>query len=45
VAPDERIGQVLAAEGSLEAKCRKLVDLAREMGGPDNITAVILKAA
>ena len=45
VAPDERIGQVLAADGSLEAKCRKLVDLARELGGPDNITAVILQAA
>jgi protein phosphatase len=45
VAPDERIQAVLAAEGSLEAKCRKLVDLAREMGGPDNITAVILQAA
>jgi len=45
VAPGERIGQVLAADGSLEAKCRKLVDLARELGGPDNITAVILQAA
>ncbi len=45
VAPDERIGEVLAASGSLEAKCQKLVELARELGGPDNITAVILKAA
>jgi protein phosphatase len=45
VAPDERICEVLAAGGSLEAKCQKLVALAREMGGPDNITAVILKAA
>ena len=45
VAPDERIGAVLAAGGSLEAKCQKLVELAKEMGGPDNITAVILKAA
>ncbi len=45
VAPDERISEVLAADGSLEAKCRKLIELAREMGGPDNITAVILQAA
>lgn len=45
VAPDERIGAVLAAEGSLQAKCQKLIELARELGGPDNITAVILKAA
>jgi protein phosphatase len=45
VAPDERIGAVLAIDGSLEAKCRKLIELARELGGPDNITAVILQAA
>ncbi len=45
VAPDERIEAVLAADGSLEAKCQKLIELAREMGGPDNITAVILQAA
>jgi PPM family protein phosphatase len=45
VAPDERIGAVLGADGSLEAKCQKLIELAREMGGPDNITAVILQAA
>jgi len=43
VAPDERIGEVLASSDSLEAKCRKLIELARELGGPDNITAVILK--
>jgi PPM family protein phosphatase len=45
VAPDERIGAVLAEDGPLEAKCKKLVELAKELGGPDNITAVILKAA
>jgi protein phosphatase len=45
VAPDERIGEVLAGNGSLEAKCQKLVALAREFGGPDNITAVLLKAS
>lgn len=45
VAPDERIEAVLAADDSLEAKCQKLIELAREFGGPDNITAVLLKAA
>jgi PPM family protein phosphatase len=45
VAPDESIGKVLAADDSLETKCQKLVALAREFGGPDNITAVLLKAA
>jgi serine/threonine protein phosphatase PrpC len=43
VAPEERIGEVLAAGDSLEAKCQKLIALAREFGGPDNITAVLLK--
>ena len=45
VAPDERISEVLAGKGSLEAKCQKLVALAREFGGPDNITAVLLQAS
>jgi serine/threonine protein phosphatase PrpC len=45
VAPEERIGAVLAGGDSLEAKCQKLVALAREYGGPDNITAVLLKAS
>jgi len=45
VAPDERIGKVLAGDDSLETKCQSLVALAREFGGPDNITAVLLKAA
>lgn len=43
VAPDEEIGHILAAGGSLQALCQKLVELARSHGGPDNITAVLLK--
>ena len=43
VAPEERIGQVLGGDDSLETKCRKLITLARDFGGPDNITAVLLK--
>ena len=43
VTPDEEIGDILSAGGSLEALCRKLVAQARAHGGPDNITAVLLK--
>ena len=43
VAPEERIGLVLGTDDSLEAKSQKLIALAREFGGPDNITAVLLK--
>jgi serine/threonine protein phosphatase PrpC len=45
VAPDERIAEVLSGKDMLEIKCKKLIDLAREFGGPDNITAVLLKTA
>lgn len=43
VEPDV-IAQALAGNGSLESKCQKLVDAARAAGGPDNITAVLLRA-
>ena len=43
VTPDEEIGGILSTGGSLEALCRKLVEQARAHGGPDNITAVLLK--
>ena len=45
VTPEEEIGMILGADGSLEAKCRNLIELARSHGGPDNITAVLLRAA
>lgn len=38
------IAGALAGNGSLESKCRKLVDAAKQAGGPDNITAVLLRA-
>ena len=38
---DEEIGEVVHSQ-SLEEACRRLVDLARERGGPDNITVVLL---
>jgi protein phosphatase len=34
-----------SSDGSLEEKCQKLIQAARESGGPDNITVVLLKAA
>jgi protein phosphatase len=44
VAPDEEIAKVLAGDGSLETMANDLVELARSRGGPDNITAVLLRA-
>jgi protein phosphatase len=38
------IAQNLAGNGSLESKCRRLIEAAREAGGPDNITALLLQA-
>lgn len=38
------IAYALAGNGSLEAKCRALIDAAKEAGGPDNITVVLLRA-
>jgi serine/threonine protein phosphatase PrpC len=37
------IQQELSGNGTLEAKCRRLIDAAKAAGGPDNITAVLLK--
>jgi protein phosphatase len=44
VVPAEAIGEILAGPYGLEAKCRMLIDAAREAGGPDNITVVLLQA-
>jgi len=40
-APD--IAGVLDSAGVLEDKCRKLIDLAKDKGGPDNITVVLFR--
>ncbi|HEY1760304.1 MAG TPA: Stp1/IreP family PP2C-type Ser/Thr phosphatase [Bryobacteraceae bacterium] len=45
VAQEEELRNVLAGNGSLEAKCNALIAAARDRGGPDNITAVLLKAS
>ena len=43
VAPEAEIARILSAEDSLETMANNLVAAARAHGGPDNITAVLLK--
>jgi protein phosphatase len=43
VVPIESISEGLRSEQSLAAKCHYLVEQARQAGGPDNITAVMLR--
>jgi len=38
------IEETLASGDTLESKCRRLIDAAKKAGGPDNITAVLLRA-
>jgi protein phosphatase len=38
------IAGALAGNGNLESKCRRLIDAAKQAGGPDNITVVLLRA-
>jgi protein phosphatase len=48
VVEEQRIVSILRGDDplqTLEAKCRELIDAARGAGGPDNITAVLLRAA
>ena len=45
VLSDEELKKALSSPGSLEAKSKDLIALARSRGGPDNITAVLLRAA
>jgi protein phosphatase len=40
----ETIGEILAGTENIEGKCRQLIAAAREAGGPDNITVVLLQA-
>jgi serine/threonine protein phosphatase PrpC len=43
VISDQTIAGVLASDGELEVKAKKLIELARAAGGPDNITTVLLR--
>jgi serine/threonine protein phosphatase PrpC len=38
------IAGALAGNGNLESKCRRLIEVAKQAGGPDNITVVLLRA-
>jgi serine/threonine protein phosphatase PrpC len=44
VVEDDVIAETLSGNGTLESKCRRLVQAARDAGGPDNITAVLLRS-
>ena len=39
------IAGALAGNGDLESKCRRLIEAAKQAGGPDNITVVLLRAS
>jgi serine/threonine protein phosphatase PrpC len=39
------IAKALAGNGDLESKCRRLIEAAKQAGGPDNITVVLLRAS
>jgi protein phosphatase len=39
--PDNELESILAANSSAESACHKLVDLANDRGGKDNITLII----
>jgi protein phosphatase len=43
VVPDERIRSVLARDEKAEQTCRRLVELANDDGGPDNVTVVVAR--
>jgi protein phosphatase len=42
---DETIAEILAQTPDPEAACNRLVDIALERGGPDNITAIVARYA
>jgi PPM family protein phosphatase len=44
VVDENVIAEALAGNGTLESKCRKLIEAARSAGGPDNITTVLLRS-
>jgi protein phosphatase len=45
VVPQEVIAEVMGSERTLQAKCHYLIEAACNNGGPDNITAVLLRIA
>jgi serine/threonine protein phosphatase PrpC len=45
VAEEPEIAKTLGSKSTLEAKCQELITAARERGGPDNITVILLKTS
>ena len=45
VVNSSEIAEALEGNGSLESKCKRLIESAKQAGGPDNITVVLLKTA
>ena len=45
VTGEEKIASTLASGDALQSKCEALIEAARAGGGPDNITAVLLRAS
>ena len=45
VVAEAQIIETLSGDATLEGKCRMLIDAAKRAGGPDNITAVLLRVA
>ena len=43
VVADQAIAEVMASDCALEEQAQKLIELARNAGGPDNITTVLLR--
>jgi serine/threonine protein phosphatase PrpC len=39
----DKLEEILRAPDSLESKCRRCIEAAREAGAPDNVTAVLLR--
>ncbi len=45
VVDSDVIAGALAGNGDLQSKCQRLIDAAKQAGGPDNITVVLLRAS
>jgi serine/threonine protein phosphatase PrpC len=43
--PDDRILELVTAHRDLEQACQSLLDAANDAGGPDNLTAVVVRVA
>jgi protein phosphatase len=41
--PDGKMTEIIRSTTDIEAACQLLIDAANEAGGPDNITAVIVR--